>query len=941
MRSPEDGAPLDLGFVDMTVQDALDFPDDRPLRDDIRLLGGLLGESLLRQEGQELFDLVERVRRLTKAAPEAATLDMARQLDDCLAEVDVSTAISLVRAFSAYFNLANIAEQVHRADELAVRSGPDGSRLAATVDAIEKAGWATADVQALVDRLELRPVFTAHPTESARRSVLTKRRRVAELLEARADPRSSAEDRDRIDHRLAEVIDLLWQTDELRRERPQPLDEAASVVFYVDEIVREVLPDLLEDLCIQLARLGVTLPPRARPIRLGSWAGGDRDGNPHVTPEVTLEVLQLHREHALGTALLGIEELIHVFSFSTRIVAVSPGLQQRLDAYRDRMPAVYQRYVRLNAEEPYRLMCSYIRHRLEETRAWSYEAGAAGALSEEVRYRSSNELLDDLEVMRSSLLDNRGDLVATGTLDRLLRPLAASGLGLVTLDIREHARRHHEAVAPLFDRAEVLPVPYLTLSADERFGVLSAELAGRRPLLATARSLESVAGAPASVFTMIRTALDRYGDEVAESYIISMTEGADDVLAPVVLAREAGLVDVHAGVARIGFVPLFETIHELRQAGPIMDQLLNDGCYRQLVALRGDVQEVMVGYSDSNKDGGITTAQWEIHRAHRALRDTAAAHGVHLRLFHGRGGTVGRGGGPTSEALLAQPFGTLDGSVKITEQGEVISDKYGVPALARHNLEVTLAALLEASLLHRESRLSEAVLAHWDEVLDSVSDAAFVAYRRLVDDPGLVPYFLSSTPVDELAGLNIGSRPARRTEGPAGAGLSQLRAIPWVFGWTQSRQIIPGWFGLGTGLARAREAGWSEDLREMHGSWNFFRSFLSNVEMVLFKTDLTVARHYVERLVDPAHRYLLEVIVEEYDRTVAGVLEILGQTRLLQHHPRLRRTLEVRDAYLRPLSHVQVALLARARATAAPEPALTRALMLTVNGIATGLRNTG
>ncbi len=915
--------------------------DDRLLRDDIRLLGGLLGESLLRQEGQALFDLVERVRRLAKTVADGERQDLDRELDHCLAEVDVATATSLVRAFSAYFNLANIAEQVHRADELAVRSGPEDRRLATTVDAIKAAGVPQQEVQALVDRLELRPVFTAHPTESARRSVLVKRRRVAELLEQRADPRSTVEDRTRIDQRLAEVIDLLWQTDELRRERPEPLDEAASVVFYVDEIIREVLPDLLEDLGVQLARLGVVLGPRARPIRLGSWAGGDRDGNPHVTPEVTLQAFQLHRDRAVGIALAGINQLIATLSQSTRIVAISSELDQRLARYRDRMPDVYRRFVRLNVEEPYRLFCSYIRHRLEESRAGADESVGARAGSDDVGYACSDELLDDVEAMRRSLLEHRGDLAATGTIDRLLHPLAASGLALVALDIREHAHRHHEAVGALFDEADVLDVPYATLSPSERVRVLSAELAGRRPLLASAPSLESVAGTPAQVFTMIHTALDRFGDEMAESYVISMTQGADDVLAAVVLAREAGLIDLHAGVARLGFVPLFETIQELRRAGPIMDELLDDPRYRQLVALRGDVQEVMVGYSDSNKDGGITTAQWEIHRAHRALRDTAAAHGVHLRLFHGRGGTVGRGGGPTSEALLAQPFGTLDGSVKITEQGEVISDKYGVPALARHNLEVTLAALLEASLLHRESRVSEGVLAHWDEVLDSVSESSFVAYRSFVDDPDLVAYFLSSTPVEELAGLNIGSRPARRADAPAGAGLGDLRAIPWVFGWTQSRQIVPGWFGLGTGLAQARAAGWTSALRDMHASWNFFRSFLSNVEMVLFKTDLTVARHYVDCLVDPAHRHLFDVIVDEYERTVAGVLEVLGQERLLEHHPRLRRTLEVRDTYLRPLSHVQVALLARARATREPEPALRRALMLTVNGIATGLRNTG
>jgi phosphoenolpyruvate carboxylase len=756
-------------------------------------------------------------------------------------------------------------------------------------------------------------------------------------LEQRADPRASREDRARVDRRLAEAIDLLWQTDELRRERPEPLDEAASVLFYVNQIVRDVLPELLEDVATQLGRIGVELPPRARPIRLGNWVGGDRDGNPNVTAEVTMRVLQLQREHALGNLLVGIEKLVHALSPSTRIVGISPELTASLVADRARMPEVYTQFIRFNAEEPYRLKCSYIRHRLEHTRRWLME----GFVENDVRYICTDELLDDLDVMRASLLEHRGERVATGMLDRLMRPAAASGLSLMTLDVREHAERHHQAVGALFDRAAVLAVAYSSLTPAERTSTLSAHLLGSRRLTESTASFHDIAGDPASVFTTIRTANDRYGDEAVESYIVSMTRGPDDILAAMALAREAGLVEVRDGTAHIGFVPLFETIHELRQAGTIIEQLFNDPSYRRLVTLRGEVQEVMVGYSDSNKEGGITTAQWEIHRAQRALRDTAAAHGVHLRLFHGRGGTVGRGGGPTGEALLAQPFGTLDGSVKITEQGEVISDKYGLPVLAHHNLDVTLAALLEASLLHRESRQPAAVVVQWDEVLASVSDAAFVAYRRLVEDPGLVPYFLSSTPVEELAGLNIGSRPARRADGATGRGLDDLRAIPWVFGWTQSRQIVPGWFGLGTGLERARAAGWSGELREMYQSWNFFRSFLSNVEMVLAKTDLTVARHYVDRLVDPSLHYLFDFIVEEHERTVAHVLEILGQRRLLERHPRFLRTIEVRDNYLRPISHVQVDLLARARATDSPDPLLHRSLLLTVNGIATGLRNTG
>jgi phosphoenolpyruvate carboxylase len=928
---------------------AADLEDAAALRSDIRALGELLGATLVRQDSAALLALVEQVRASARTSPSATS--------ELLGTVDLPTAIRLARAFSTYFHLANVTEQVHRSREQKAARRTAGDPLNAAARRIETAlaaGETTPDaVSAAMGRLSARPVFTAHPTEAARRSVLLKLRAIADLLD-RAETDGTGLDDPRVSRRAAELVDLLWQTDELRLDRPEVLDEARNALYYLDDLAHGPVAEVLDDLALALESVGVALPADARPLSFGSWIGGDRDGNPFVTPEVTRRVIDLVRDHAVRDLLPIIAKLLEEISVSERLNDVTPELRASLAADLAILTDLDPRYQRLNAEEPYRLKLTCVHKKLNNTRARIASATPHRPGSD---YATTRELLDDLMLVRDSLAANRGELAAHGVVERAIRSVAAFGLSLVTLDVREHASAHHAAVGVLVDRLGEQGWRYEDLPREHRMRLLSQELASRRPLASTPPPLTGDDLRTYDAFVAIRDALDLHGPEVCETYIISMTKGADDVLAAVVLAREAGLVDITSDVARIGFVPLLETVDELRRAGDLLDDLLQDASYRRIVALRGDVQEVMLGYSDSNKDAGITTSQWEIHLAQRRLRDVAREHGVRLRLFHGRGGTVGRGGGPTYEAVLAQPWGVLDGEIKLTEQGEVISDKYLLPALARENLELLLAAVVESTVLHQTPRAGADRLSVWDPAMNVVSREAQKAYRRLVDDPDLPRYFATSTPVEELADMHLGSRPARRAT--ADAGIESLRAIPWVFGWTQSRQIVPGWFGVGSGLRAAREAGLGDALHEMHAEWHFFRNFVSNVEMTLAKTDLAVARQYVDQLVPAELQHVFDDIVAEHELTVREVLALTGGDVLLASQPVLASTLETRDRYLLPLQLLQVQLLRRVRAarqvgagevgaaaTAAEHRAevdgtLRRALLLTVNGIATGLRNTG
>lgn len=916
---------------------------DAPLRATVRRLSTLLGRTLADQHGPELLELVEDVRRQTKEAKASDRTEDALAVQERLAALPIEQATSLTRAFTEYFLLANAAEQVYRVRALGERSAAQ-SLMARTIRAVhDKLG--AEGLQEAVDSLDIRLVFTAHPTEASRRAVLTKLRSISDLLEHETE--EGTPERRRQDRALAELIETLWQTDELRSQRPTPQDEARNALYYLKQIYQHTMPGLLDDLRDELAEHGAELRERAVPLRFGSWIGGDRDGNPFVTAQVTREVLLLQAENAIEISINVLTELLAGLSVSSVLTgddeelraSLAADLGLRLDSDPEQQ-SMYQ-------QEPYRLKLDAMRAKLVATRE-RIRAGEPHVPGRD--YRDGHELQDDVTLLRDVLRRHGGTRAADGSLAVAQQVLAGIGLNLATLDIREHAEKHHELLARLFDRVGELEVPYLELSREARTRVLSHELGSRRPLVGSdltenATVLDDATRTTYNVFREIREAQRTYGPEVIETYIVSMTRGADDVLAVALLAREAGLVSLAGEDKRsdIGFAPLLETVEELRHAGEILDELLSDPSYREIVRLRGDRQEVMLGYSDGNKDSGVVTSQWEIHQAQRRLRDAAAEHGVTLRLFHGRGGSVGRGGGPTYDAILAQPYGVLEGSIKFTEQGEVISDKYTLPVLARENLELSMAAVLEGSALHTTPRSTPEQLDRFGEVMQKVSDAAFARYRTLVDDPDLPEYFVTSTPVEQLGDLNIGSRPSKRTTSEKG--LDGLRAIPWVFGWTQSRQIVPGWFGAGSGLKAAREAGLEADLHEMLRNWHFFRTVVSNIEMTLAKTDMDIAAHYVRSLVPERLWPLFDRIREEYELTVAEMERLTGVLNLLDNQPILKRTLTVRDRYLDPISYMQVAMLQRVRAAAERgEPVdegLQRALLTTINGVAAGLKNTG
>ncbi len=918
-------------------QDPLDSNKDEPLRNDIRLLGRILGDTVREQEGESVFDIVEQVRktavRFARDGDPAARDELAGLLDP----LPGNTTQAVVRAFSYFLQLANIAEDEHhirrrRAHDLAGSPPREGS-LVFALDSLSTAAVSPEAIADFFAHAVVAPVLTAHPTEVQRQSLIRNHRDLARLLDQRERLQMTPEEVADNDLALANSILTLWQSRMLRPVRLKVLDEVKNGITYFKETFFTELPRLYIQATQQLQKRYPektwALPPF---FRVGSWIGGDRDGNPFVTAEILREALRLQSAAALNHYLDEIHELGGELPLSDLLVTVTPELLALAEHSTDHSPQ--------RADEPYRRALSGIYARLAATsRVLDQVEPVRHEIGQATPYATPDALRVDLKILANSLKLNGSANLAGGRLRRLMRAVQVFGFHLAPIDLRQNSEVHARSVAELLAGAGRCP-DYEALSENERISLLTAEIATPRPLYSPYLTYSDETQGELAIFFSARELRQRYGDAALPNCIISKTDGVSDLLELALLLKESGLLLPGAKPQlNVNIIPLFETIEDLQKSAATMAGVFAIPAYRELISGRGDEHEVMLGYSDSNKDGGFLTSGWELYKAEIQLAQVFKQHGVRLRLFHGRGGSVGRGGGPTYHAILAQPAGAVSGQIRLTEQGEVISTKYGNVDTGRRNLEVLLAATLEASLTDHENRVEPAEQFH--AVMDDLSLRAFTAYRGLVyETPGFTTYFRQSTVVSEIALLNIGSRPASRK---ASERIEDLRAIPWVFSWAQCRLMLPGWYGFGAavdGYLSANPEGLTT-LRRMVKSWPFFQSLLSNMDMVLAKTDLAIASRYAELVTDAELRErIFTQIKAEWARTKKHLLAILEQDDFLADNPMLRRSLQLRSPYMDPLNHLQVELLKRHRAGETDER-LARGIHLSINGVASGLRNSG
>ncbi len=907
---------------------------DAPLRDDIRLLGRILGDTLREQEGEATYELIEKVRRTAVRFRKTQDERDGVLLEEILDALSPEETLLVVRAFSYFSQLSNIAEDLHhnrrRRAHLKAGSPPQEGSVQLVLDHVQEKNLGMEQVQAFFNKALISPVLTAHPTEVQRKSILNCQLIISSLLDERDRLDMTPEELEDNEEKLHRFVLILWSTRMLRTSKLSVQDEVKNGLSFYDYTFLREIPRLYAELEKQIeACFGkrIELPPF---LRVGSWIGGDRDGNPFVTHEVMLDAAQRHSGTVMDYYLAETNLLSARLSLSDRLVDVSDELENFAAQSPDTEAS--------RADEPYRRALLAIYARLvATTEHLGHLVQHLNPVSTDVEpYANAQEFIAELDIVIHSLEHHGALYLSRGRMAYLRRAAEVFGFHLAPLDMRQHSAIHEQTVGELLVNAGV--TEYSSLDETGRRQALLVALQAGKML---AVDLEKFSKVPKGELKLMHAAADihkRFGRNALPNYIISKTDAVSDLLEVALMVQQSGLLN--GNNLHINIIPLFETIEDLRGCGPIMDELFSIPFYRELLKSRNNTQEVMLGYSDSNKDGGYLTANWELYKAEVELVKVFEKHGIELRLFHGRGGTVGRGGGPSYQAILAQPPGSVNAQIRITEQGEVISSKYSDPEIGRRNLEILVAATMEATMVHHHG--DDSTMPEFHRIMEAMSRDAFASYRKLVyETPGFTDYFFAATPIREIAELNIGSRPSARR---ATQNIEDLRAIPWVFSWSLNRAILPGWFGFGSAakqfIEREGEAGLKQ-LQAMNQNWAFFRGLLSNMDMVLSKTDMGIASRYAELVPDEALRARIFGAIEaEWQTTVDMLFAITGVTHLLDDNPTLARSLATRTPYIDPLNHLQVALLYRHRAGDSDEK-VKRAIHLTINGIAAGLRNSG
>jgi phosphoenolpyruvate carboxylase len=978
MSSP---AALSASLVQIVnIENELRAANSR-LRFRLKLVVDLWESVLLRESGQELVDLLRQLRAMCSPEGQAPEYP-AEEVLKVVESLDLHQATTAARAFALFFQLINIVEQDHEQEQTSIqRVSPLSSVSSETEYAngtfrwlfpvLKKLNVPTRQVQKVLDNLDIRLVFTAHPTEIVRHTIREKQRMIAKMLKEldrligfRGDDvalQTIALDWEAasLQEQIAEEIRLWWRTDELNQIKPTVLDEADYTLHYFEEVLFDAIPILYDRLASAIA---ITFPKMQLPsydfCKFGSWVGSDRDGNPYVTPEVTWQTACYQRNLVLNKYIKSVEHLSRLLSLSQSLSDVSQDLLDSLGDDQIHLPEVYEKNSIKFRQEPYRLKLAYVRERLVRTRDRNQKLRHSGWQASEMElstkgqehslYTNVADFLAELKLIQSSLLETN---LNPKSLENLIRQVDVYGFHLAHLDIRQESTQHSNTLSEIADTLQLLDRPYDELSESEKVAWLTTELKTRRPMIPAQLNFSAKTNEIIETFRMVAKVQQEFSIEICHNYVISMNRSVSDILEVLLLAKEAGLYDPATGKGSLSIAPLFETVEDLQSAPTIMTELFELSLYRAYLENHDHLQEVMLGYSDSNKDSGFLSSNWEIYKAQRALQDVCQKHKVDLRMFHGRGGSVGRGGGPTYEAILAQPGRSIEGRIKITEQGEVLASKYSLPEIALYNLETIATAVIQASLLPS----STDTLDCWLDTMEEISVRSRQVYRHLIyEKPSLVEFFHQVTPIEEISQLQISSRPARRA---GKRDLSSLRAIPWVFSWTQSRFLLPSWYGIGAALdefLQQNPEGHLSLLQYFYSKWPFFKTVISRVEMTLAKTDLQIAHHYMRELTKEGYEEefvnIFAEILEEFQRTRHVMQSITGNKHILDSDRDLQRSVQLRNGSIVPLGFIQASLLKRLRQHRADtvdlrsrysKNELLRGALLTINGIAAGMRNTG